>query len=534
MKDPFLEIKSPIQDNHRTMPKTPSNKLFRLIKSLTGSEKRYFKIFIKANGDKVNKYVQLFDAIDQQEVFDDEALRKLIYQNRPIQSRKYSELKAYLYELILKSLQSFDEKTSVEFRLKGMLQSVKVLYKRSLFEDCKDLLAKGRKLAHKYERFNVVLEILEWEKQIAYAETNIGFLDTELDRIDEEEKAVLQQLRNISEYRNLFFRLLVGLRKDASLRKKEGREKLLKLIDYPLLKDIDSAQSHQARVLYYRIYSLYYFAQADFTNFYQTGIRLIALMEEKPHFLGEDVSEYISTLSNFILACGQMGKYEELEMQLQKMDKIKPKTLDDELKIHRQYYQLKFSLCIAKGAFAEGLQALNNHFKERRKFDPNYFENNTFYYNYFYIYFGVGDYDKALEFLNKWLNLAKSVERQDLQSIARILNLIIHYELGNTVLLESLLRSTYRFLKKRDRLQNVERKIIHFIKEAMEAQSKKDLKNVLENLKTSFEELSQDSFAQSLLTRPFNVMAWLESKIENKPFEQIVQEKFRERISGVT
>ena len=512
------------------MPKTPSNKLFRLIKSLSGSEKRYFKIFIRSGGAKENKYARLFDAIDQQEEFDEEALKQIIYEGSPIQSRKYSELKAYLYELILKSLQSFDEKTSIEFRLKGLLLSVKVLYKRVLFLDCKDLLQKARKIAYKYERFNIILEVLEWEKQIAYAETNIAFLDTELDRIDEEEKAVLQQLRNISEYRNLFFRLLVNLRKDASLRKKEGREKLLKLIDYPLLKDINSARSHQARILYYRIYSLYFYTQADFGNFYQTGKKLLEVMEAQPYFLDEDVSEYISALSNFILGCGQMNKYDEIEIHLKKLYHIKPKTLDDELKIHRQYYQLKFSLCIGKGNFAEGLKALQDHFRDRKRFDPGYFENNTFYYNYFYIYFGAGDYDQALEFLNKWLNLSKSVERQDLQSIARILNLIIHYELGNTVLLESLLRSTYRFLKKRDRLQNTERKIIHFIKDAMEARSKKDLKNVMENLKKSFDELSKDSFASTLLSRPFNVMAWLESKIENKPFAEIVQEKFQERL----
>ena len=96
------------------MPKTPSIKLFHLIKSLTGSEKRYFKLFVRDTGGKTSKYIQLFEAIEKQEVFDDEALRSLVYSTEHIQSRKYSELKAYLYELILKSLQSYDEKTSID------------------------------------------------------------------------------------------------------------------------------------------------------------------------------------------------------------------------------------------------------------------------------------------------------------------------------------------------------------------------------------------------------------------------------------
>ena len=165
------------------MPKTPSNKLFHLVKSLSGPEKRYFKVFVNSHGRKDNKYLQLFDAIEGQEVFNDDVLKEMVYGDEPIQSRKYSELKSYLYELILKSLQAYDEKSSVGHRLKNMLQGVRVLFRRSLFSDCKDHLAKAKRLAYRYEQFNAVIETLDWEKKIAYAETDIDFLDKELRRI---------------------------------------------------------------------------------------------------------------------------------------------------------------------------------------------------------------------------------------------------------------------------------------------------------------------------------------------------------------
>ncbi|MCB0546836.1 MAG: hypothetical protein KDD19_04560, partial [Phaeodactylibacter sp.] len=76
------------------MPKTPSSKLFNLVKSLSGPEKRYFKIFVNGQGGKDNKYLHLFDAIDTQEEFDEDALVAGVYGGEPIQSRKYSELKA--------------------------------------------------------------------------------------------------------------------------------------------------------------------------------------------------------------------------------------------------------------------------------------------------------------------------------------------------------------------------------------------------------------------------------------------------------
>lgn len=510
------------------MPKTPSNKLFNLVKSLSGSEKRYFKIFVNGQGDKDNKYLQLFDAIDEQEAFDDEALMGIVYGGEPVQSRKYSELKAYLYGLILKSLQAYDEKSSVGHRLKSMLQGVRVLFRRSLFDDCKDHLAKARKLAYRYEQFNAALEALEWEKKIAYAETDIDFLDKELGRIAGEEKEVQGQLGVISAYRNIFLTMLVSIRKHTVIRREEQKRVLSEAMRSPLLQDYTLASSHTARVIYHRIYSLYYFASSDQQGFYRKNQELIALMESEPHMLQEDVSEYISALSNLIRSCGEMGLLEEMEENLEKLYRVAPRSLDDELKVHRQYYQAKLSLCMLKGAFEEGARILNRHLKERRRFEQSLFESHTFYYIYFYITFGAGEYSRALDFLNQWLSLPSTVERQDLQSLSRILNLMVHYELGNFELLESLIRSTYRFLKKRNELDDMERKTISLIKKLVEAPSKKMLKEDFKSFREQFEGLSQQAGTPRLYTNA--VVAWFESKIEGRSFPEIIQEEFRRQF----
>lgn len=514
------------------MPKTPSSKLYNLVKSLSGSEKRYFKIFVGTQSLKDNKYILLFDAIDAQDEFNEDALKMAVYETTEIQSRKYSELKAYLYDLILKSLQAYDEKSSIGYRLKNMLKSVQALFRRSLFEDCLDHLAKAKKLAYKYEQFTAVLEILSWEKHIAYTRTDIDFLDKELERIDAEEKDTLKRLRTISEYRNIFFRLLVSLRKDASLRGEAYRKRLAGIINTPLLEDYVMADSHQAKVFYYRIYSIYYYAISDVEAFYEKSKELILLMESQQHMLQEDVSEYISALNNYIRSCGEMRRIGEMEQNLEKLYKVKANSKDDELKIHRQYYQAKLTLSVLRGRFDKALEVLQQHLKERRKFDKALFMTHTFYYNYFYIAFGAEEYDMALEFLNDWLNLPNTVERQDLQVVARILNLLVHYELGNYALLEHLIRSTQRYLKKRNKLNEVERKIINLIKKATETPSKKDLREAYEGLKNEFEDLSQRPPTKTFFTKAFDIMAWLESKVEGITFAEVLQRKFKTGFPG--
>jgi tetratricopeptide (TPR) repeat protein len=509
------------------MAKTPSTRLFLFIKSLTAAEKRYFKIFTGKKEAKSNKYVLLFDAIDAQQEFNEDALIKTVYGDEPVETRKYSELKSYLYDLVLKSLLAYDEKSSVDFRLKNSLLGVHTLFKRSHFDDCKELLRKCKKPAQDFEDFNALVEILNWEKRIAYTQTDIAFLDRELENLWEEERTYLQRLHNISEYRNIFFKMLVSIRKDASRRDKQLAE-LASLMDNPLLKDERSAGSYKSKVLFYRIHSIYYFSVSDLEAFYKTNKKLLELMESNRALLREDVSEYISALNNHVISCGKLKRFDEVRATLEKLIDVKPITSDDELKIHRQYYMNKFALCISTGKFEEGLKDLKRHLAEIEKFDTRQFSKSNFYLQYFCIYFGAGDYENALNSLNEWLNLSAGIERKDLQSFGRILNLIIHFELGNTILLDSLLRSTYRFLSKENRLSEFEREVMQFIREASKPHSKKEMRQILETLKQYFEELSHSpSFGVLEL---FDVISWLESKISGKPFGEVVRE--RHRLSG--
>ena len=107
--------------------------------------------------EKINR-LDSFAAAIKGEKYDDEALKRLIYANGKIESRKYSELKSYLYELILKSLQGYDEKSSIDFKLKGMLQSIRVLFKRSHYEDCKELLQKVKEKSYELDYYIILLK----------------------------------------------------------------------------------------------------------------------------------------------------------------------------------------------------------------------------------------------------------------------------------------------------------------------------------------------------------------------------------------
>lgn len=514
------------------MAKTPSEKLYRLIRALTPPEKRYFRLFVRGKPERDSKYLLLFDTMAGMDTFDDEACCNIIYKNQPVESRKYSELKAYLYDLVLKSLQSYDEQSSVDYKLNHLLQSVSVLFKRGFYDDCRELLNKASKIARQYESFVHLLEIVRWEKHLAYTRMDVDFLHKQFEQLEFAETQALEQLRNNAAYRKLFFQAYTTIKREALHRGEDRMARLQKLVQHELLTDPDRALSYKARVLYYRTLNLYHYAALEPEQFYDSGKKLVELLESHPHFLRENLSDYIAALSNFILSCGLLERYEEVEATLKKLRLLTPITEDDRRKIHRQYYTNKFVLCIFTGAFEEARQEMERCQLEAAQFDPHDYETASFYFQYCCICFGCGDFGGALDYLNQWLNQPRTVEREDLQSLARILSLILHFEMGNTVLLESLLRSATRFLQKKNRLYDLERRFFHFMSELMRAPSTRDQKRVFQKMRDDLNLFSSLPDARVLL-QTLDLAAWLDGKLSGQSFAESVQAKWAIRQQNI-
>ncbi|NJN78648.1 MAG: hypothetical protein HC803_10260, partial [Saprospiraceae bacterium] len=171
-----------------------------------------------------------------------------------------------------------------------------------------------------------------------------------------------------------------------------------------------------------------------------------------------------------------------------------------------------------------GRQIIKQRELEKGNFKKQIFQEN-FHLLYAYIYFGSKDYNEALVWLNKLLDMPKTIVRQDLQSVARIINLIVHFEIGNNLLLESLLRSTYRYLRKQDRFYEFESRILKFIRKSKDMATKRELKAAFVELKLELEILSEKD-SEKAIFRYFNFMAWLDSKINENDFAYEVQSHF--------
>jgi len=135
------------------------------------------------------------------------------------------------------------------------------------------------------------------------------------------------------------------------------------------------------------------------------------------------------------------------------------------------------------------------------------------YYNIARIYFGVGNYSDSLAWLNKILNDREVGIRQDLHCSTRILNLIVHYELGNYDLVEYRVTSTQRFLNKRGHLYKFETAFLNFFQKTLpKIIGQKELIIAFKELKKELEQIFKYPFERRALEY-FDFISWLNGKI---------------------
>jgi hypothetical protein len=102
--------------------------------------------------------------------------------------------------------------------------------------------------------------------------------------------------------------------------------------------------------------------------------------------------------------------------------------------------------------------------------------------------------------------------------------LIAHYELGNAQLVEYQVKSVYRFLAKMEDTGLVQKEIFRFLRR-IPRMREAEVRVEFIYLKEKLLKLESDPYER----RPFlylDIISWLESKIEDRPVQEIIRGKY--------
>lgn len=518
-----------------TMSEREKDSVFILIKSLSPSDKRSFKLYAKRFGANENaKFLQLFDVLDKMEEYDEERLLK----KSPVTKKQLANMKAHLYKQILVSLRLIYADHNVELQLNEQIDFARILYNKGLYQQSLKLLSKAKGIAERYFLDTIMLRIVELEKVIESQHITRSMRDrAEVLANEARDFAASSSLKN--SFSNLSLQLYglylkMGHVKDEHDRKLVEAYYLKNMPEYHLdeLNFYEKLYLFQSQVWFYHILQ-------DFPLCYRAAQRWVGLYQAHPHMKKVATGNYLKAyhyLLDTLFYLQQYDRFGEVFEQFRESLANDDFKMDDNCRIlaFLYYYSNSINYHFLIGDFSEGVnKVIPSLLKDmeglRGKLDVHHVT--VLHYKIACLYFGSGDNLGAIRHLDRVIFHTGDGLREDLQCFAHILKLIASYEEGLDDNLEQQIRNVYRFLIKMQDLRLVQQEMMHFVR---------NLTRIYENqLKAAFKDLRDKLLPYE--NHPYekraflylDIISWLDSKIQGKPVQEIIRAKFQRKISPV-
>ncbi len=494
--------------------------LFDLIKSLDKNEKGYFKKYVGfTTSGKENNYIALFDALDKMKVYDEQKLLALVEGYSFI--NYLSRQKNYLYELILKVIDSYYVKSNVEIKLNSAFSSVKILYDKGLLDQCEKLLMKAKKLIRKHYLHSHGVQLHRWENKIAVAKLNISRIREsnieQLENID----LVMRIVKYIELYGDLYS-LIIQTGNDVP---KNRTRQFEKFISHPLLNCDEKTLTFHERQYYHRILTICYESMMQYEKADMHSLKRLHLFQKRPELIHLHAEQYINAVNNRIDILIRLDKYGEADELCETLDQISFPTLFLNARRAVKFYLGSFKISARTLNFKNIIDKIEDAkdfiSKNSNLVRPD--EKIQLYFFIAYALFAERSYKQSLRYLNYILNSRDKIQ-EDFQVAARIMNLVLHYELGNVEYLGYAVKSSMLYIKKKKRLTNAEKLFLKFIeKNLLQTQDPKELTDEFKKLKHRVEaELTSEE--QSAFSN-FNLLYWIESKIKQNSYSAVLKKE---------
>ncbi|WP_185872186.1 hypothetical protein [Blattabacterium cuenoti] len=502
--------------------------LLLLIQTLSKSEKRNFKLYVnRIKKNTFSKFIKLFEIMKKMNFYDE----KKILKNTHISKMQLSNVKAHLYKQILISLKLQYTEENYDIQIREYLDFSKILYNKGLYIQSLKLLKKAKIIARYYESNTILLELVEFEKMIESQHITRS-LYSRSGELSSESKELIEKIQCNNALSNLSLELYGLYLKVGYVRNKKDKVFIETYFRTNLPKfDIDKLSFYE-KLFLYQAQVWYHYIRQDFIMCYRSSHKWVELFKnhtkEKKispvsylkgyHYLLETLF-YLNHYSKFI---DVLKKFEQEVQNGEILMNGNTKIL-----IFMYIYTNRINKHYMEGTFSEGIKkvipSLFTNFKKIfNRLDSHYIM--ILYYKIACLYFGSGDNKNTILYLSKIMENKKKNLRQDLQCFARLLYLIACYESGLDENMDQKIQSTYKFFIQMDDWYIVQKEIIYFFK---------NLGNVYPHqIKSQFKKLRDKLikyYNHPYEKRTFlylDIISWLNSKIENKSVEVIINEKF--------
>ncbi len=489
--------------------------LFKLIKSLTKSEKRYFKIYAAQQTKKEsNNYILLFDAIDRQDTHNEEKLRRK-FRNHTF-GKNLAKTKYLLYELIIKMLLQLRQGKDIDSKIRLLIDAVKFHYSKSLYDQALISLQKAKKLAAFFEHYNYWIEALNWEIKL------FGYVSKK--RKDYTLKSINRECRLVEDLRNHEMRIGKLLR-DTQILAESTNESSMNELVFELetlfqnrLITKNKAKTFLSKLYILEILVLQALASRNFELAFLHLEEAFGLWNNHPEKVAVFPHDFIRFCTNY-MRCSTSARrkgifYDELLgrlLEMGKMIEIDSDKIFFVFSMHDFIFNLvndNFEVCSVQIFTIKDL--IDSHVEKL-----NLKDRINLFYHISVFYFIKEEYRETLNWIKKIQKIDSKNEFSNLQGYCLLLSVVSKYEEKELDELESALKNANHFLKTRIAIQPIEKLILTYIRKLINVKHSTEEMTLLTQLFNSLQNINDGDLVYKMIVNNA-ICQWVEGKITNK------------------
>lgn len=503
--------------------------LFELIKSLTKSEKRQFRLYCtRLEASSEANFMKLFDLLEKAKTYDEHS----ILSNTKIKKQQLSNTKAHLYRQILISLKLNPIHQSTRVKIRELLDYATILYNKGLYKQSLRMLDKAKSQSIKEEQNALTYQILELEKQLESQYITHSVYDRAEQLTNDSEK-ILEQNTLETQLSNLSLALYSWFLKNGYARCEADTKRVddycknqLPICDFGVL-------SFMGKVHFLKSKLWVAFISQNFVACYRYSHQILSLFEAHPTARVNHHVFYLKTINanlESLFYLQEPARHQDALLKLEQLIESKALINNENVKTLSTLYHTihRINQFFLTADFQNGVAYVPVILDQLATLGDkiDHYHQMLFYYKIACLYFGNDDYKKCILYLSKIINHKKVGLRDDLLCYTRILNLVAHYEAGDDYQIESLIRKTYKFLISMNHLYEVQKKMIDFLKQLPNLYPR-DLKSAFKKLHQSLSTFKEHPYEKRAFFY-LDILSWLESHIEGERIINIIQKKVKD------
>lgn len=493
--------------------------LFKLIKSLTKSEKRYFKLFNSTFEGKNKTNLKLFNGIEKQKTYNEAALKKQFASESFV--KHFAVVKSNLYTMILKSLRVYYANMDAREKINQHKENFRILVRKGLIDLSRVQLEKGMKLATEHEIFEDKILIASWQNSLNAVKAFRNNKNKDIEENLIKPIKYLDELNDRHQYAYLANRIDFLILQNT-IRSKSTQIEIERILKLPEMQKDAIPQSFCAIDSKNHVLLACYVGMKDYEKAYLMSKQIVQEMLDNPVYTKLQPLNLSSSYNNYIHTAIRVLPLDKISsitneylayLNRMKAENINLADMEERFFDNHHFYKIEYYL--THNQFAEVLVILPEVEAEFVKIEDQVSSFLHLYFNYSiaYAHYMCGNFVKSHEYTVKLINYPQLKNRNDYFAATHLLKLFVHFELGNYEHLSCELKNVRELLKRNNYLFEFEKEAIGMLQKLRAAKEPIMQQEIYQNYKFVFEGLFNQIEERDAFEK-MNILYWIDQKLK--------------------